>query len=62
MFAATAPGLEAFGGSYLEDNAVSQTLTSECRDPEAARRLWGISETAVGAWLVSPQACWVRAA
>lgn len=48
VFAATAPGLEASGGAYLEDNAVSQTLTPESRDAEAARRLWTLSERAVG--------------
>jgi NAD(P)-dependent dehydrogenase (short-subunit alcohol dehydrogenase family) len=48
VFAATAPGLEAFGGAYLEDNAVSRTLTSESRDADAARRLWTISESAIG--------------
>lgn len=56
LFAATAPELEGKGGLYLEDCQISGT--SACPggigcapyalDPEAASRLWEVSESAVG--------------
>jgi NAD(P)-dependent dehydrogenase (short-subunit alcohol dehydrogenase family) len=57
VYAATAPELESRGGLYLEDCHVAQiddqaTSTSGVRsyalDAEAAKRLWAISEAAVG--------------
>ncbi len=57
VYAATAPELEGRGGVYLEDCHVAQVedagdarhgVRSYAVDPEAARRLWVLSEEAVG--------------
>jgi NAD(P)-dependent dehydrogenase (short-subunit alcohol dehydrogenase family) len=48
VWAATAPGLEAVGGSYLADCQVSDHHAAWAVDPDAAARLWTISETLVG--------------
>lgn len=57
VWAATAPELEGRGGLYLEDCHVGRERTSEdqedgyqpwARDPEAAARLWTVSESLVG--------------
>ncbi len=54
---ATAPELEGVGGQYLDDCQIASVRTSEddpsgyeayARDPEAARRLWTVSEEHVG--------------
>jgi len=56
-YAATAPELEGRGGLYLEDCHVAEVNDAEdategvrsyALDPEAARRLWSISEEMVG--------------
>jgi NAD(P)-dependent dehydrogenase (short-subunit alcohol dehydrogenase family) len=48
VWAATAPGLEAIGGSYLEDCQVSDHYAAYAVDPDAAARLWALSEELVG--------------
>ena len=57
VYAATAPELEGRGGLYLEDCRVAQVnddasatggVRSYALDAEAAKRLWAISEAAVG--------------
>jgi NAD(P)-dependent dehydrogenase (short-subunit alcohol dehydrogenase family) len=57
VWAATAPELEGKGGLYLDDCQIAAERTSEddpggyepyARDPEAARRLWTVSEEMVG--------------
>jgi NAD(P)-dependent dehydrogenase (short-subunit alcohol dehydrogenase family) len=57
VFAATAPELDGRGGLYLEDCQVSGPRTSDeaemgyesyALDPEAAQRLWTLSEALVG--------------
>jgi NAD(P)-dependent dehydrogenase (short-subunit alcohol dehydrogenase family) len=48
VWAATAPGLEAVGGSYLEDCHVSDHHAAWALDPVAADRLWALSEELVG--------------
>jgi NAD(P)-dependent dehydrogenase (short-subunit alcohol dehydrogenase family) len=56
LFAATAPELEGKGGLYLEDSQISGTTpcpggigcAAYALDPEAAKRLWDVSEAAVG--------------
>jgi NAD(P)-dependent dehydrogenase (short-subunit alcohol dehydrogenase family) len=57
VYAATAPELEGRGGLYLEDAQVSELRTDEgaetgyeawAMDPEAARRLWEVSEETLG--------------
>ena len=48
VWAATAPGLEAVGGSYLADCQVSDHYAPWAVDPEAAARLWTLSEELVG--------------
>jgi NAD(P)-dependent dehydrogenase (short-subunit alcohol dehydrogenase family) len=57
VYAATAPELEGRGGLYLEDCQVSGPRASDeaevgyepyAMDPEAARRLWTLSESLVG--------------
>jgi len=57
VYAATAPELEGRGGLYLEDCGVAAInddpsatggVRSYALDPEAAKRLWAISEAAVG--------------
>ena len=48
LWAATAPGLEAFGGSYLADCQVSEHVAAWAVDPHAAARLWASSEEMVG--------------
>jgi hypothetical protein len=48
VWAATAPGLEAIGGSYLEDCQVSDHHAPWALDPDAAARLWALSEELVG--------------
>ena len=57
VWAATAPGLEAHGGAYLEDCSVAEAsddparasgVQSWARDPEQAARLWDLSLRMVG--------------
>ncbi len=57
VYAATAPELEGRGGLYLEDCGVAEVsdaqgaspgVRSYAVDPEAARRLWDLSEELVG--------------
>jgi NAD(P)-dependent dehydrogenase (short-subunit alcohol dehydrogenase family) len=57
VYAATAPELEGRGGLYLEDCGVAEVddapdaargVRSYALDPEAAKRLWAISEELVG--------------
>jgi NAD(P)-dependent dehydrogenase (short-subunit alcohol dehydrogenase family) len=57
VYAATAPELEGRGGQYLEDCHVAQVndaadaaggVRSYALDPDAAQRLWSISERMVG--------------
>jgi NAD(P)-dependent dehydrogenase (short-subunit alcohol dehydrogenase family) len=48
VWAATAVGLERHGGSYLADCAVSSDRAPWAGDPDAARRLWSLSERLVG--------------
>ena len=48
VWAATSPDLEARGGTYLEDCAVSSGHAAWALDAQAARRLWELSEELVG--------------
>jgi NAD(P)-dependent dehydrogenase (short-subunit alcohol dehydrogenase family) len=48
VFAATAPQLEGCGGTFLSDCAINDTAAAWATDPEAARRLWQLSEKLVG--------------
>jgi NAD(P)-dependent dehydrogenase (short-subunit alcohol dehydrogenase family) len=48
VWAATAPGLEAIGGSYLADCQVSDHHAAWAVDPDAAARLWALSEELAG--------------
>jgi NAD(P)-dependent dehydrogenase (short-subunit alcohol dehydrogenase family) len=57
VWAATAPELDAHGGAYLEDCSVAEPTEDPdapsgvrpwARDPEAAARLWALSEELVG--------------
>jgi NAD(P)-dependent dehydrogenase (short-subunit alcohol dehydrogenase family) len=48
VWAATDPGLEAVGGSYLADCQVSDHHAAWAVDPDAAARLWALSEKLVG--------------
>jgi NAD(P)-dependent dehydrogenase (short-subunit alcohol dehydrogenase family) len=48
VWAATAPGLEAVGGSYLADCGVSDHRAEWAVDSDAAVRLWSLSEELVG--------------
>jgi NAD(P)-dependent dehydrogenase (short-subunit alcohol dehydrogenase family) len=48
VWAATATELEGQGGTYLEDCHVSDAHAQYARDPEAAARLWELSERLTG--------------
>ena len=48
VWAAIAPGLETSGGAYLADCQVSDHHTPWAVDPDAAARLWALSEKLVG--------------
>ncbi|HEY3670709.1 MAG TPA: oxidoreductase [Acidimicrobiia bacterium] len=48
VWAATAPELDAQGGTYLADAEVTDQHAPWARDPESARRLWTLSEQMVG--------------
>ena len=48
VWAATAPELAQRGGTYLADCAISADHAPWATDPEAARRLWTLSEQLVG--------------
>jgi NAD(P)-dependent dehydrogenase (short-subunit alcohol dehydrogenase family) len=48
VWAATAPELDAQGGTYLADAEVSDQHAPWARDPGSARRLWSLSEQMVG--------------
>ena len=48
VWAATAPGLESRGGTYLADCRVTEEHAPWARDPESAARLWALSESLVG--------------
>jgi NAD(P)-dependent dehydrogenase (short-subunit alcohol dehydrogenase family) len=48
VWAATAPELEGRGGGYLEDCTISSKHAAWALDPDAARRLWTMSEELVG--------------
>jgi hypothetical protein len=55
VWAATAPELDAQGGTYLADCAVA-TAAPYATDPDAARRLWALSEPLVGEEFPAPDA------
>jgi len=55
VWAATAPELEAQGGSYLADCAVA-TAAPYAMDAQAAARLWALSEELVGETFPAPDA------
>ena len=48
VWAATAPELDAQGGTYLADTEVTDDYAPWARDPESAKRLWTLSEEMVG--------------
>jgi NAD(P)-dependent dehydrogenase (short-subunit alcohol dehydrogenase family) len=48
VWAATAPGIENMGGSYLADCRVSDHHAAWARDPAAAARLWSLTEELIG--------------
>ena len=48
VWAATAPELDAEGGTYLADCRVSDDHAPWALDPESAARLWTLSEELVG--------------
>jgi NAD(P)-dependent dehydrogenase (short-subunit alcohol dehydrogenase family) len=48
VWAATAPELDARGGTYLADAEVTDQHAPWARDPESAKRLWALSEQMVG--------------
>ena len=48
VWAATAPGLEQQGGTYLADCQVTDQHAPWARDPQSAQRLWMLSEELVG--------------
>ena len=48
VWAATAPGLEPLGGSYLADCQVSDHHAAWAVAPDAAARLWALTEELVG--------------
>jgi NAD(P)-dependent dehydrogenase (short-subunit alcohol dehydrogenase family) len=48
VWAATAPGIEEAGGSYLADCQVSDQYAPWARDPTSAARLWTLTEELVG--------------
>ena len=48
VWAATAPELDAQGGTYLADCEVTDEHAPWARDPESAARLWTLTETLVG--------------
>jgi NAD(P)-dependent dehydrogenase (short-subunit alcohol dehydrogenase family) len=48
VWAAVAPELEGKGGAYLEDCEISDEDAEWTRDPDAAARLWKLSEELVG--------------
>ncbi|KAK9867911.1 hypothetical protein WJX84_009223 [Apatococcus fuscideae] len=52
VFAATAPGLEAHSGAYLQDCAVSAP-NKQGQDPELARKLWASTEDQIHAALAA---------
>jgi hypothetical protein len=51
VWAATSTDLEGRGGLYLEDCRVSDGHAPYALDPDAARRLWDLSEELTGARL-----------
>lgn len=51
LYAATSPDLEGRGGRYLVDEAVSDDVAAWAVDPDAAGRLWALSERLTGASL-----------
>jgi hypothetical protein len=53
VWAATAPELEDQGGTYLADCAIA-TPSAYAADPDAARRLWALSEELVGEHFPEP--------
>jgi NAD(P)-dependent dehydrogenase (short-subunit alcohol dehydrogenase family) len=55
VWAATAPELDERGGTYLADCAVA-TAAPYATDPDAARRLWALSEDLVGEEFPAPDA------
>ena len=55
VWAATAPELDAQGGTYLADCAVA-TAAPYATDPDAARRLWALSEELVAEEFPAPDA------
>jgi NAD(P)-dependent dehydrogenase (short-subunit alcohol dehydrogenase family) len=48
VWAAVTPELDGRGGAYLEDCAISDQDADWTRDPDAAARLWKLSEELVG--------------
>jgi hypothetical protein len=55
VWAATAPELDDEGGSYLADCAVAEAADYAV-DPDAARRLWALTEELVGETFPTPGA------
>ncbi|RUP51168.1 oxidoreductase, partial [Jimgerdemannia flammicorona] len=51
VWALLAPELKGKGGEYLEDVSVSCPKTEQARDPNAAERLWSVSEEYVKKYL-----------
>ncbi|TPX35031.1 hypothetical protein SmJEL517_g02420 [Synchytrium microbalum] len=47
LYAILEPSLVDYGGAYLEDANVSVTKTDISKDPEAAKKLWDMSEALV---------------
>ncbi len=54
VWAATAPELDEHGGAYLTDCALAEARPY-ATDPEAARRLWALSEQLVGEAFPEPE-------
>ena len=48
LYAATSPELEGRGGFYLADTAISDEAMPYALDPDAAERLWSLSEELIG--------------
>jgi len=51
IHAATSPDLADTGGVYLADEAITDDHATWALDPDAARRLWDLSERLLARWL-----------
>jgi NAD(P)-dependent dehydrogenase (short-subunit alcohol dehydrogenase family) len=58
VWAAVAPDLDGHGGAYLADCALSHDLAPWAGDPDAAERLWRMSEELVGEQFADPTVNW----